>query len=202
MGFRKSSHTKKETYKGKHRFEHWYRDNCVYFITARVRDGRAVFESRKTKDIFWEKLHEWAQEAGFVLWVVSLLNNHYHIIGYLQKGENLGEMMRKLHGSVAWMTCKELGIKHKPFWRERGKRDYFDGCLRDVLQAERAYRYTLNQAVRARIVRNWKDHPDTRVFIDMSRAIKRAVEKNAFLEDLPYARYEKHQSRKRRGQLR
>lgn len=29
------------------------------------------------------------------------MNNHYHTIGYLRMGKNLGEMMRKIHGSVA-----------------------------------------------------------------------------------------------------
>jgi len=33
-------------------------------------------------------------------------------------------------------------------WRSKGNKDYFDGCIRDVLQAERAYRYTLMQSVR------------------------------------------------------
>ena len=33
-GFRKSSYTSHEFYKGQHRSEHWYRDNTVYFITA------------------------------------------------------------------------------------------------------------------------------------------------------------------------
>ncbi|MEO6436473.1 MAG: hypothetical protein ABIP55_12040 [Tepidisphaeraceae bacterium] len=39
MSFRKSSHSKAESWDGQHRFEHWYRDNTVYFITSKVRDG-------------------------------------------------------------------------------------------------------------------------------------------------------------------
>ena len=72
-------------------------------------------------------------------------------------------MMRKLHGSVAWLVMKEIGVRPVPFWRERSNRDYFDGCLRDVLQARRAYRYTLLQAVRAGLVRHWREYPHTRV---------------------------------------
>ena len=33
--FRKGGSTRKEHFDGKHRFEHWYRDNTIYFITAR-----------------------------------------------------------------------------------------------------------------------------------------------------------------------
>ncbi|HVT88279.1 MAG TPA: hypothetical protein VHD56_05470 [Tepidisphaeraceae bacterium] len=44
-----------------------------------------------------------------------MLDNHYHTLGYLRDGEQLGQMMRKLHGSIAWMVCKEIGVKHVPF---------------------------------------------------------------------------------------
>jgi hypothetical protein len=36
--FRKSDPSSNEFYNGKHRFEHWYRDNSVYFLTARCRE--------------------------------------------------------------------------------------------------------------------------------------------------------------------
>jgi hypothetical protein len=104
-------------------------------------------------------------------------------------------MMRKLHGSVAWLVMKEIGVRPVPFWRERSNRDYFDGCLRDVLQARRAYRYTLLQAVRAGLVRHWREYPHTRVNVEVDAMIRRAVELNAFLEDVPYARYERHRQR-------
>jgi hypothetical protein len=106
-------------------------------------------------------------------------------------GENLGPMMQRLHGSVAKLVNDTLDARLKPFWYDTGKQGYFDGCIRDVLQATRAYRYTLLQAVRHGIVRDYRDYPHTRVFVDRDRAIARAVELNALLEDVPYARYEK-----------
>lgn len=199
--FRKTSYTKSERFKGKHRFEHWYRDNTVYFITAKVRDGFAAFSTEGTRAVFWKKFQQYTAAHGFTPWVTTLMNNHYHTLGYLRVGEALGEMMRKLHGSVAWMVMEAIGVKHVPFWRGKGKRDYFDGCIRDVLQARRAYAYTLNQAVRARLVKDWRDYPDTRVNVTMERAIARAVRLNAFLERVPYARYDR-KTQQRRGHLR
>ena len=108
--------------------------------------------------------------------------------------------MRKLHGSVAWLVMKEIGVRHVPFWRTKGNKDYFDGCLRDVLQLDRSYRYTLLQAVKAGIVRDWRDYPHTRVNVELHKAIERAVFLHAFLEGVPYQRYERH--RARRGHLR
>src|SRR5689334_9646528 len=130
--FRKSSATSHEHFDGQHRFEHWYRDNTVYFITSKVRDGFAAFETEAAKMIFWDRFHFYTNMHGFVPWVATLMNNHYHFEGYLRDGEQLGEMMRKLHGSVAWMVMKEIGLKHVPFWRSKGNKDYFDGCIRDV----------------------------------------------------------------------
>ncbi len=111
-GFRKTSYTHNEKWDGRHRFEHWYRDNSGYFITSKVRDGLALHSRRAASDA--------------------------------------------------------------------------------------SVRYTLNQAVKARVVKDWKDYSDTRVFIERDRAVKRAVELKAFMEKLPYARYER--KKKRRGQ--
>ena len=44
-----------------------------------------------------------------VPWITTLLDKHYHTLGYLSDGFQLGEMMRKLHGSVASMVLKEIG---------------------------------------------------------------------------------------------
>ena len=120
------------------------------------------------------------------------MNNHYHSMGYLKLGENLGPMMRCFHGSAAKLVNDLLEVRLKPFWYDTGKQGYFDGCIRDELQMRRAYRYTLLQAVRARLVKDWHDYPHTRVGVELERAVKRAHELKAFLEEVPYKRYEKH----------
>ncbi len=192
---RKSSGTRNEFFDGQHRFEHWYRDNSVYFITSKVRDGFQAFATEQAKQIFWLKFDQYTKQHGFVPWVTSLLDNHYHTIGYLKHGKELGEMMRKIHGSIAWMVMKEIDVRHVPFWRNSGRDDYFDGCIRDVLQAERAYRYTLLQAVRARIVSDWRNYPHTHANVEKDWAIRRASERNAYMEEVPYARYERRKQR-------
>jgi hypothetical protein len=150
--FRKSSYTGREFFGGRHRFEHWYRDNSVYFITSKTRDGLLLFATAGAQAIFWDRFEHYTHLHGFVPWVTTLMNNHYHTLGYLRVGEELGEMMRKVHGSVAWLAMKETALRHVPFWTTKVNKDYFDGCIRDVLQAERAYRYTLMQSVRAGLV--------------------------------------------------
>jgi hypothetical protein len=190
--FRKSSISRDEYYQGRHRFEHWYRDNQVYFITARCRARFPAFASEAAKLVFWDRFDQHTSRFGFVPWVTTLLDNHYHTLGYLKRGEDLGPMMRNIHGSVAKLVNDLLNERLTPFWYDSGKQGYFDGCIRDVLQATRAYRYTLKQSVRHGIERDWRRYRHTRVNVEMDRAIHRAVEINAFMEGVPYARYEKH----------
>ena len=187
--FRKSSHARSECNHGRHRFEHWYRDNTVYFITARTRDGFPAFDSEETKQVFWNRFDHWTAHFGFVPWITSLMNNHYDTIGFLRIGENLGVMMQRIHGSVAKLVNDLIPERPLPFWKNENQNDYFDGCIRDNLQCRRAYRYVRQQAVRARIVKDWKHYPHTRIKIDLDRGIARALELRAFLPHVEYARY-------------
>jgi hypothetical protein len=50
---RKSSPHTKEFFDGKHRFEHWYRDNTVYFITSRCKDGFLAFATEEAKAVYF-----------------------------------------------------------------------------------------------------------------------------------------------------
>jgi hypothetical protein len=189
--FRRSSATRTTTYREQHRYEHWYRDNQVYFITARCRDKFPAFASEAAKSIFWDRFDFYTDKYQFFPWVTSLLDNHYHTLGYLRIGENLGSLMQKLHGSVAKLVNDLLPERRLPFWREAGHQDYFDGCIRNEKQCRSAYRYTLTQSERHGIVDDWQVYPHTRVSIQLEVGLKRALELNAFMEGVSYKRYDK-----------
>jgi len=69
-------------------------------------------------------------------------------------------------------------------------REYFDGCIRDEKQCRRAYRYTLTQSVRHGIYEDWSEYPYTWVNVDLERGVLSAHELGAFVEGVPYKRYE------------
>jgi hypothetical protein len=190
--FRKSTHARSEFTDGWHRFEHWYRDNTVYFITARTRDGFPAFQSEEAKQVFWDRFTQWTNYFGFVPWVTTLLFNHYHTLGFLRIGDNLGSMMQRIHGSVAKLVNDVLPERRAQFWRVENQNDYFDGCIRHDLQCRRAYRYTHLQAVRAGLVKRAEDYSHTRVDIDLEVGICRALELRAFLPHVEYTRYVKN----------
>ena len=187
----KSSTSHGERPSGQQRFEHWYRDNTVYFITARCREKFPAFKSEQAKAIFWDRFDHYTKQYGFVPFVTSLIDNHYHTLGYLKVGENLGPMMRRIHGSVAKLVNDLLTTKLVPFWYDTGQQGYFDGCIRDEQQYRRAYRYTLTQSVRRGICKDWHDYPHTHVNVELERALKRALELKAFMTRVPYQRYQR-----------
>jgi hypothetical protein len=194
--FRKSSHAREEFKDGRHRFEHWYRDNTIYFITARCRDGFPAFKCDGAKLIFWDRFGHYANEFGFDPWLTTLLDNHYHTVGHLRIGANLGRMMQRLHGSVAKLVNDLLTQRRVPFWKCENQNDYFDGCLRDEMHYRRAYRYTLMQAVRAGLVRDWRLFPHTRVCVGLEAGLTHAVALGAFLPEIEYPRYTKARGRR------
>jgi hypothetical protein len=185
----KISRSRNAASRDQHRFEHWRVDNQVYFITARCRDKFAAFATETAKSIFWDRFDHYTAEFGFAPWVTSLLDNHYHTLGYLRIGKNLSPMMQRLHGSTAKLVNDLLPVRLLPFWRDAKGREYFDGCIRNEKQARRAYKYTLTQSVRHGITRDWRDYSHTRVLIELEATIRRSHQLHAFLEGVPYKRY-------------
>ena len=188
---RKVTRSQNSIYQGRHRFEHWLIDNQVYFITARCRDRFPAFASEEAKAVFWERFGVYTKQFGFVPWVTSLLDNHYHTMGYLRVGDNLPKMIQRLHGATSKLVNDLLPQSFKPFWRDENGKQYFDGCIRDEKQARFAYRYTLTQSVRHGVVNDWRDYPHTRVNVELEAAIRRSHNLGAFLEGIPYKRYQR-----------
>ena len=186
---RKSTPSKGDSYEGNERFRHWYRDNQVYFISARCRDKFPAFSLERAKAIFWDRFGHWTKVHLFTPIVTSLMSNHYHALGYCKRGAMFGQMMRRIHGSVAKLVNDLLPERRVPFWGDDGHQDYFDGCIRDEKQYRGAYRYVLTQSVRHAVCSDWREYPHTHVNVELERAMKRAIELRAFLTGAPYKRY-------------
>jgi REP element-mobilizing transposase RayT len=188
-GMRKGADSTHEFFNGKHRLEHWYRDNTVYFLTVRCTDKFHALASKPAKEIFWRQFDRYTAQHGFEPWICTLMHNHYHALGYLPDGSMLALMIQKLHGSVAKLVNDQFPNRLVPFWT-----DYFDGCLRDENQLRRAYRYTLLQSVRHRICQDWRKYRHTKIWLNLEEGVIRARERKVYLPTVPYARYEKGQN--------
>lgn len=186
----KSAQRQKRIYRGKHRFEHWYRDQQVYFLTARCREKFPAFAGEDAKAVFWDRFDCYTAEYRFTPWVTSLLDNHYHTLGFLKRGADLKPLMQRLHGSVAKLVNDTLPARRVPFWKDTSDDAYMDGCLRDEPQGRATYRYVCQQSERHGVCADWRTHPHTRINVALEPAIRRARELDAFLEGVRYKRYE------------
>jgi REP element-mobilizing transposase RayT len=187
----KSRPAQKREFLGKHAFEHWYKDNQIYFITARCRDRFPAFRTEEAKAIFWDRFDHYTKEFGYVPWITTLIDNHYHTLGYLKYGKDLGPMMQRIHGSVAKLVNDTLPERLTPFWRDCKDQSYFDGCIRDEIQCRRAYFYVLRQCIRHGICSDPRKYAHTHVNVEFERGLKRALELRAFLSGVPYKRYDR-----------
>ena len=192
------SRSRTTAYQGRHRYEHWLVDNQVYFLTARCRDRFPAFATEAAKAVFWDRFDHYTAEFGFVPWVTSLLDNHYHTLGYLRVGANLPKMMQRIHGSVAKLVNDLLpSTAQSVLARREGQ-----GILRR-LHSRRSDRRGLHIGTRLRNLfgtessADWRDYQHTHVNVELERAIARALEIDAFLEGVPYKRYldRKHTAR-------
>ena len=82
---RRSNPSTNEFFDGHHRREHWYRDNSVYFITARCREKFPAFETEAAKSVFWDRFDHYTRLYCFVPLITTLLWNHYHTVGYMKR---------------------------------------------------------------------------------------------------------------------
>jgi hypothetical protein len=155
-----------------------------------VRGRFPAFTSPKACAIFWDRFEHYTRAFGFKPFVTSLIPNHYHTVGYLLHGADLGPMMQRFHGSVAKLVNDVLPSRIKPFWWDRGGQGYFDGCLRDATQLLRSYKYVLNQSVRHGLARCVEQYPHTRTRMALEGALRFAQERRALLEGVPYKRYD------------
>jgi hypothetical protein len=136
MDIRKSRTHSNERFGDDHRFEHWYRDNQVYFVTATVKGHAHAFESEAAKQVFWTQWEKYTKEFEYTSWVTSLMSNHYHDLGYNRYADNLPLMMQRIHGSVAKLVNDLLDVRITPFWIDHGKQNYFDGCIGTCCSAD------------------------------------------------------------------
>ena len=204
----KTSRSEAEYRFGKHRFEHWYVDNQVYFITARCRDRFPAFASERARTIFWDRFDTYAAECEFFPWITALLDNHYHTLGYARSGQGLRHMMQRLHGSTAKLVNDILAEgaapcppwaqpllndegRLVPFWRDGRHRDFFDGCLRNSRQCRATYRYIRSQAARHGVCADPEEYVHTRIDLPLEPALRRTIQLGALMEGVPYPRYER-----------
>ncbi len=109
-----------------HHPPHWYKDNSIYFITARTIDAESYFIGPSKRKIIYDALKEGIKKFKVDLYAFVILNNHYHLLFKIQKGVELTNFIGFINGKSS-KTLNELENKSgRKIWYQ-----YWDHCIRN-----------------------------------------------------------------------
>ena len=147
--FRKSAATKTESFKSHHRYEHWYLDNQIYFITARCRDSLPRLRERSSEDNLLgplRSLHKTLRLCTVDHKPTRQPLPHARLSPYRRKPRPDDATPARFHRKTSQRHPTTTTACHSG--AKSGNRDYFDGCIRNEKQCRLAYKYTQRQSVR------------------------------------------------------
>lgn len=92
----------------KHRPLHIHPNNSIIFITARIYGGFSYLKPKKTKDYFWKLIKSKSNKYSMLIIAKVVLNNHYHLLLEVSKGENVSKLIGEIHGASAHYINENL----------------------------------------------------------------------------------------------
>ncbi len=135
-----------------HRPAHLLLDTASYFITGSIYQKRNLINDQLKEQLI-DLLHNIFSDFSWTLehWVV--LPNHYHLIAFSHKGEDLPTIMGRLHYQSGQLIKKAYPSDLPVWW------NYWDYCPRDEQDYLIRLNYLLNNPVKHGYVKNLADYP-------------------------------------------
>lgn len=91
----------------------YFLNENTYFITTHTIDHIKYFKDDKSKDLILDIIKDKFSNFDIKIDAFSILENHYHLMFYLQEGNKLKEIMNKVNGNLAHKLNMELNRKGK-----------------------------------------------------------------------------------------
>jgi putative transposase len=118
----------------RHHPPHFLEDNTIYFVTARTVDQAPYFNSNSKAGLLKFQIALYA-------WV--LLNNHYHLLFKIKKGEDLSKFINFLNGKSSFELNKSENTIGRKIWYQ-----YWDHSIRDETDFWQHFNYIHNNPVK------------------------------------------------------
>jgi len=109
-----------------HRPPHIYKDDILYFITARTIKKEKFFNAKEKKKILEKTLKEILERYCCDCFALAILDNHYHIIIKIKNGDDLKLFIKDLHSLSSQRLNKLEDKKGRKIWFQ-----YWDHCIRN-----------------------------------------------------------------------
>jgi len=101
---------------------HRLSESGVYFITARARDQRLLFNTPGRRDWFEQLIFDAFAEAGWKLEAWAVLSNHYHVV--VQSPQAGAETLRKVIRKIHSLATQRLNVEDQTPGRTRLWQNY------------------------------------------------------------------------------
>lgn len=135
-----------------HRPAHLLLDNMPYFITASTHKKRPLLNDEIKSQLPLLMQQEFQNcQWQFQHWVI--LNNHYHILVYSNKGEDLGKIIGRIHFKSGQLIRKAFPDYKHIWW------NYWDYCPRNEKDYFIRLNYLFNNPIKHGYVQNLHDYP-------------------------------------------
>ncbi|MEX1248091.1 MAG: transposase [Anaerolineales bacterium] len=99
-----------------HHPPHLFADQSRYFITASTYESLPLFRMNQSKEILREALGSLSSELGIQLSAWVILDNHYHLLLYVDLGETLKTFIQRLHGRTSFEINKRAKKRGRQVW--------------------------------------------------------------------------------------
>ena len=122
---------------------HYYFDNKIYFITSRTVDRERILDTEEKKNVLKKTMIEAGNKfkIGFYAW--TILDNHYHLLLDVLKGESIPGFMKTINGKSAFLLNRIDEIKKRKIWF-----NYWDTCIRSEKDFWMRFNYIHHNSVK------------------------------------------------------
>ena len=127
----------------KHHPLHIYKDETIYFVTARTIKKEKFFNTGEKKKILLQALKKSLEDYRYLPFAWIILSNHYHLLFKAKKGEDLGHFISSL-GSLSSKDLNKLDDKKgRNIWFQ-----YWDYCPRNEKDFYQHFNYIHHNPVK------------------------------------------------------
>ncbi len=116
-----------------------------------IQSGPRYLAEERIAEIVAEAIHH-RDGSKYILHAYSIMSNHVHMIIELPPEGVLYDILRELKGWTG-KECNKILNRHGDFWQHEG----YDHVIRKG-RFGYAVAYVLNNPVKARIVKHWREH--------------------------------------------
>jgi REP element-mobilizing transposase RayT len=127
--------------------------NQHYLITTTVLDRKPILNKKETAEIIFNSLHWLENQGSLLLGAAVVMPDHLHLVVGLHRS-SLAKAMQSFKGYTAY-KINELLRKKGAFWQPQ----YHDHAIRQDEDLNEVVLYTLNNPVRAGLVKDFHDYP-------------------------------------------